>query len=66
MNRTYLPLALAAAIAFPAVASAADSARTPRIVVTGEGEASVAPDIALQVVSGTSPEVRRSRVVNAC
>jgi hypothetical protein len=51
MNRTYLPLALAAAIAFPAVASAADSTRTPRIVVTGEGEASVAPDIALLSLS---------------
>lgn len=51
MNRTYLPLAFAAAIAFPTVASAADSTRTPRIVVTGEGEASVAPDIALLSLS---------------
>jgi uncharacterized protein YggE len=46
-----LPLALAAAIAFPATAFAADSGKTPRIVVTGEGEATVAPDIALLSLS---------------
>lgn len=51
MKRIYLPLALAAAIAFPAIASAADPAKTPRIVVTGEGEASIAPDIALLSLS---------------
>lgn len=41
-----LPLALAAAIAFPAV-TIADDAPGPRLVVTGEGEASVSPDMAL-------------------
>jgi uncharacterized protein YggE len=33
------------------MAAAADSAKTPRIVVTGEGEAAVAPDIALLSLS---------------
>lgn len=47
MNSTCLPLVLAASLAFPAVASAADWTKVPRIVVSGEGEASVAPDIAL-------------------
>jgi uncharacterized protein YggE len=51
MNRTYLPLALAASLAFPAMASAADSAKAPRIVVSGEGEAAIAPDIALLSLS---------------
>jgi uncharacterized protein YggE len=51
MNRTYLPLALAAAIAFPAVASAADSPPPPRIVVSGEGQSTVAPDLALLTLS---------------
>jgi uncharacterized protein YggE len=47
MSRPFLPLALAAAIAFPAMAAAADPPPSPRIVVTGEGEAAVAPDLAL-------------------
>ncbi len=47
MNSTCLPLVLAASLAFPAVASAADWTKVPRIIVSGEGEASVAPDIAL-------------------
>lgn len=51
MNIPYLPLALAAAIAFPAMASAADSQRPPRIIVTGEGEATVAPDLAVLSLS---------------
>ncbi|MDX8433248.1 MULTISPECIES: SIMPL domain-containing protein [Mesorhizobium] len=46
-----MPLALAAAIAFPAVAGAADSQATPRIVVSGEGQATVAPDLALLTLS---------------
>jgi len=42
-----MALGLAAAVlAFPAMASAAEPVQ-PRIVVTGEGEASVAPDMAL-------------------
>jgi hypothetical protein len=43
-----MALGLAAAVlAAPAVASAAEQPVQPRIVVTGEGEASVAPDMAL-------------------
>lgn len=50
-RRHYLPL-LAAAIALPA-AAAADEARAPapRIVVIGEGEAAVAPDLAIVTLS---------------
>ncbi|PDQ21714.1 hypothetical protein CN311_07805 [Mesorhizobium sanjuanii] len=51
MTRHLLPLALAAAIAFPAVAGAADTQPPPRIVVSGEGEATVAPDLALLTLS---------------
>lgn len=47
MNRRMMALGLAAAVlAAPAVASAAEPVQ-PRIVVTGEGEASIAPDMAL-------------------
>lgn len=51
MSLPLLPLALAAAMAFPAIASAADSAKQPRIVVTGEGEAAIAPDMAILSLS---------------
>lgn len=51
MTKSFLPLALAASLAFPAIASAADPAKTPRIVVSGEGEAAVKPDIALLSLS---------------
>ena len=51
MNRKYMALALAAALALPAAAARADSQPTPRIIVTGEGEASVAPDLALLSLS---------------
>ncbi|AZO28937.1 SIMPL domain-containing protein [Mesorhizobium sp. M1B.F.Ca.ET.045.04.1.1] len=51
MTRHLLPVALAAAIAFPALASAADTPPPPRIVVSGEGEATVAPDIAMLTLS---------------
>lgn len=47
MTRYLLPLALAASIAFPAMAAAADTTPTPRIVVTGEGQATTPPDLAL-------------------
>lgn len=47
MTMKYSALALTAAMAFPTVVGAAEPAQTPRIVVTGEGEASVAPDMAL-------------------
>lgn len=47
MNRRMMALGLVAAVlAIPAMASAAEPVQ-PRIVVTGEGEASVAPDMAL-------------------
>ena len=51
MNNYSLPLALAASLAFPAMASAADPAKTPRIVVSGEGESALKPDIALLSLS---------------
>ena len=51
MNRRMMALGLAAAaLAVPAMASAAEPIQ-PRIVVTGEGEASVAPDMALLSLS---------------
>ena len=51
MTRYLLPLALAAAIAFPAMADAADSLPSPRIIVSGEGDATMAPDLALLTLS---------------
>lgn len=51
MNRRMMALGLAAAIAFPAAASAQQTPIQPRIVVTGEGEATVAPDMALLSLS---------------
>jgi uncharacterized protein YggE len=51
MTRHLLPFALAAAIAFPAMAGATDSPPPPRIVVTGEGKATAAPDLALLTLS---------------
>lgn len=47
MKARFLPLALAAAIALPAAALADEEAPTPRVVVIGEGEAAVSPDMAL-------------------
>lgn len=41
-----VPLALAAAFAMPLAAAAQETPPTPRIVVAGEGEASVRPDMA--------------------
>lgn len=51
MNRRMMALGLAAAIALPAAAFAAETPMQPRIVVTGEGEATVAPDMALLSLS---------------
>ncbi|WP_395450690.1 SIMPL domain-containing protein [Aminobacter sp. UC22_36] len=51
MNRKYMALALAAVLAVPAAAARADNQPSPRIIVTGEGEASVAPDLALLSLS---------------
>ncbi|WP_378949727.1 SIMPL domain-containing protein [Mesorhizobium sp. ANAO-SY3R2] len=47
MNRKYMALALAAALTLPAAAARADTQPPPRIIVSGEGQASVAPDLAL-------------------
>ncbi|WP_195163031.1 SIMPL domain-containing protein [Mesorhizobium sp. NBSH29] len=51
MNRTFLPLALALSVAAPALATAADQPPPPRIMVVGEGESSIAPDMALLSLS---------------
>lgn len=51
MNRRMMALGLAAAMALPFAASAAETPVQPRIVVTGEGEATVAPDMALLSLS---------------
>ena len=51
MTKKLLALALAASIALPAAADAADAAPQRRIVVLGEGEATVAPDMALLSLS---------------
>jgi len=47
MPKPVLPLALAAALALPVAAVAAEPGPPPHIVVSGEGEATVAPDLAL-------------------
>jgi uncharacterized protein YggE len=54
MNRRYLPLLLAAALSVPSLAAAQQPPRPPhqpRIHVAGEGEASVAPDMAIVSLS---------------
>ncbi len=51
MNRKYIALALAASLALPAAAARADTQPPPRIVVTGEGQAAAAPDLALLSLS---------------
>ena len=47
MNRRYMPLLLAAAIALPSAALAQETPPTPRVIVTGQGEMAVAPDMAI-------------------
>jgi uncharacterized protein YggE len=54
MNRIYLPLLLAGALALPHVAFAqgvTGERPVPRIVVAGEGEAAIAPDMAVVTLS---------------
>lgn len=51
MKSRFLALALLAAAAMPAIAHAADAEPSPRIIVTGEGEAWAAPDMALLSLS---------------
>ena len=47
MKPTYVPLLLAAALAIPSVALAQEQRPAPRVVVTGEGEMAVVPDMAI-------------------
>ena len=47
MLKSPVPLVLAAALALPVTALAAEPAPQPHIMVSGEGEAAVAPDLAL-------------------
>lgn len=47
MNRLFTPLLLAAAIAIPHAAAAQEQRQPPRISVVGEGEAALAPDMAI-------------------
>jgi uncharacterized protein YggE len=51
MNRRMMALGLAAAMALPVAVAAAETPVQPRIVVSGEGEATVAPDMALLSLS---------------
>ena len=53
MNRTYIPLLMAGALVLPHAAAAQESANrpVPRIVVAGEGEVAVAPDMAIVTLS---------------
>lgn len=47
MKLRYLPLLLATALVVPNIAAAQETRQPPRIIVTGEGEAAVAPDMAI-------------------
>jgi uncharacterized protein YggE len=47
MRSTYLPLILAGALALPTLASAQEQRPAPRVVVTGQGETAIAPDMAI-------------------
>ncbi len=51
MTPRLMAMGLAAALALPATAHAQERPTTPRIVVTGEGEATIAPDMALLSLS---------------
>ncbi len=51
MNRTMMALGVAAAVALPSAAAHAQTQPPPRIIVTGEGEAAVPPDMALLSLS---------------
>ena len=51
MTRILTPLALAAALVLPLPALAQQAPDTPRIIVTGEGEATVRPDMAIVSLS---------------
>lgn len=51
MNRRMMALGIAAAMSLPTIASAQQAPLQPRIVVTGEGEAAIAPDMAVLSLS---------------
>jgi uncharacterized protein YggE len=51
MNRTIMTLALAAAVALPAASAEAQQLPPPRIIVMGEGQAAIPPDMALLSLS---------------
>jgi len=51
MNKTMMALGFAAMLAVPALAKAAEPAQSPRIIVSGEGQAAVAPDLAILSLS---------------
>lgn len=53
MKRKYLPLLLAASLTLPHVALAQESTNSPspRIIVTGEGQAAISPDLAIVSLS---------------
>jgi uncharacterized protein len=51
MNRKMIALGVAALVALPTFAASADTQPPPRIIVTGEGEAAAAPDMALLSLS---------------
>jgi uncharacterized protein YggE len=51
MTSSFLAMALAATLAMPAAALASDARPVPRIVVSGEGEAAIAPDVAILSLS---------------
>ena len=51
MNRKYMAALLAATLALPAAVAHADNQPSPRIIVMGEGQATVAPDLALLSLS---------------
>lgn len=53
MKRKYLPLLLVASLALPHAALAQEATRSPspRIIVTGEGQAAISPDLAIVSLS---------------
>ncbi len=51
MKNTMMALGLVASAALPTLATAAEPAQQPRIIVSGEGQAAVAPDLAILSLS---------------
>lgn len=65
MTMKYPALALAAALALPTVAGAAEPSQPPRVSVVGEGQASVAPDMALLSLSVMREAATAREALNA-